>query len=133
MTAKVGTAIQYLSTFLAGFIIGFVKNWKLALVILAVVPLLAVGGAFLGKLLADSATEGQAAYAKAGGVADEVLSGIRTIVAFGSEDRSADRYKSRLSESTKSMTRKGHLTGVGLAYAAAAAARTASQPRTRQR
>jgi hypothetical protein len=29
-------------------------------------------GAFLGKLMAEAATEGQAAYAKAGGVAEEV-------------------------------------------------------------
>lgn len=32
------------------------------------------------------------AYAKAGAVADEVLSAIRTIAAFGGEDKEADRY-----------------------------------------
>lgn len=32
------------------------------------------------------------AYAKAGAVADEVLSAIRTVAAFGGEDKEAERY-----------------------------------------
>lgn len=32
------------------------------------------------------------AYAKAGAVADEVLSAIRTVAAFGGEEKEADRY-----------------------------------------
>lgn len=32
------------------------------------------------------------AYAKAGAVADEVLSSIRTVAAFGGEQKEADRY-----------------------------------------
>ena len=50
VSEKVGTGLQHLSTFLAGFVIGFVKNWKLALVILSVVPLMAIVGAVFGRL-----------------------------------------------------------------------------------
>lgn len=32
------------------------------------------------------------AYAKAGAVADEVLSSIRTVAAFGGEEKEAERY-----------------------------------------
>lgn len=32
------------------------------------------------------------AYAKAGAIADEVLSAIRTVVAFGGEDKETERY-----------------------------------------
>ena len=32
------------------------------------------------------------AYAKAGAVADEVLSAIRTVAAFGGEEKEAERY-----------------------------------------
>ena len=120
ISEKVGTGLQYFSMFLSGFIIGFVKNWKLSLVILSVVPLLVLGGAIFGKLLSDAATSGQSAYAKAGGVAEEVLSGIRTIVSFGSEDSSTDRYRLRLDESVKKGIRKGHFVGLGLGYGAAA-------------
>jgi ABC-type multidrug transport system fused ATPase/permease subunit len=118
ISEKVGSFLQYFSMFLTGFIIGFVKNWKLSLVILSVVPLLMAGGAFFGKILSEASTSGQTAYAKAGGVAEEVLGGIRTIVAFSSEDRSADRYRDKLDESLKTGIRKGHYIGLGLGYGA---------------
>ena len=35
----------------------------------------------------------QRAYASAGGIAEEVLSGIRTVVAFGGEEKEAERYE----------------------------------------
>jgi hypothetical protein len=38
-------------------------------------------GAFLGKLMAEAATKGQAAYAKAGGVAEEVRAITSVILA----------------------------------------------------
>ena len=34
-----------------------------------------------------------AAYAKAGAVAEEVLSAIRTVAAFGGEDKEVERYQ----------------------------------------
>ena len=32
-------------------------------------------------------------YASAGGIAEEVLSGVRTVVAFGGEEKEAERYE----------------------------------------
>lgn len=39
----------------------------------------------------DSTVQEQAAYAQAGGVAEEVLSAIRTVIAFGGESKECDR------------------------------------------
>lgn len=36
---KIGSALQFLATFLGGFILGFIQGWKLTLVILAISPL----------------------------------------------------------------------------------------------
>ena len=116
ISEKVSSALQYFSMFLSGFVIGFVKSWRLTLVILSIVPLLMAGGAVFGKMLSEASNQGQAAYARAGGVAEEVLSGIRTIVSFGSEDRAAGRYRDRLDESLKSGTRRAHFTGIALGY-----------------
>mgnify|MGYP000257563118 CR=1 FL=1 len=78
---KVGVAIQSLSQFIGGLIIGFVYGWKMALVILAVLPVLAVSGYLI--FFTTSLTKGELdAYAVAGGIAEEVLSGIRTVTAF---------------------------------------------------
>lgn len=38
------------------------------------------------------------AYAKAGAVADEVLSSIRTVAAFGGEKKEVDRYDAAIAE-----------------------------------
>lgn len=37
-------------------------------------------------------SEEQTAYAKAGSIAEEVLSSIRTVVAFGGEEKEIGRY-----------------------------------------
>ena len=40
LSDKFGNALQYTSTFFAGIIIGFIKGWKLTLVVLSISPLL---------------------------------------------------------------------------------------------
>lgn len=44
-----------------------------------------------GQLVASFGTKEQDAYAKAGAVAEEVLSSIRTVVAFGGEHKESER------------------------------------------
>ena len=39
MGEKIGTFLQYMSTGIFGFALGFTKSWKLSLVMLAVTPL----------------------------------------------------------------------------------------------
>lgn len=41
---KISNFLQWFASFVSGIIIGFVKGWKLALVILSVSPLLAIAG-----------------------------------------------------------------------------------------
>lgn len=49
------------------------------------------------------------AYAKAGAVADEVLSSIRTVAAFGGEHKEAERYSVFLSMQPSSSYETGYL------------------------
>ncbi|XP_068179994.1 ATP-dependent translocase ABCB1 isoform X2 [Antennarius striatus] len=99
---KTGLLIQAFTTFIASFIIGFTKGWKLTLVILAVSPALGISAALFSKIVASFTTKEQAAYAKAGGVAEEVLSSIRTVFAFSGQNREIKRYHKNL-EDAKNM------------------------------
>ncbi|XP_047217709.1 ATP-binding cassette, sub-family B (MDR/TAP), member 4 isoform X2 [Girardinichthys multiradiatus] len=99
---KVGMLIQSFSSFIAAFIIGFTRGWKLTLVILAVSPALGISAALFSKLLANFTTKEQSAYAKAGAVAEEVLSAIRTVYAFSGQKKEIERYHKNL-EDAKSM------------------------------
>ena len=47
---KLAMLFQYLTEFVAGFIVAFAYGWQLTLVMLTVSPLLAACGAFLGKV-----------------------------------------------------------------------------------
>ncbi|CAG8499839.1 12693_t:CDS:10, partial [Cetraspora pellucida] len=96
ISEKVGQVLQYAATFFGGFVIGFIKGWKLTLVLCAVFPLMATAGGFMAKALSKGTSEGQDAYAAAGGVAEQVLSGIRTVVAFGGQKLEVERYTAQL-------------------------------------
>ncbi|GBL74148.1 Multidrug resistance protein 1 [Araneus ventricosus] len=103
---KFSMLIQYGSTFLAGFIVGFIKGWQLTLVIMSMTPLLTLSSAFLGKMVSTSSAREQKKYAVAGGIAEEVLSSIRTVTMFNGQDREIKRYKSALNEGLQIALRK---------------------------
>ena len=48
--SKVGLFIQFFAAFIAGFVIAFIYGWELALVIVAVSPLLAISGGVMAKV-----------------------------------------------------------------------------------
>ncbi|XP_075685519.1 bile salt export pump-like [Rhinoderma darwinii] len=113
---QVGIFIQRFTTFLCGFLLGFVNGWKLTLVIIAVSPLIGVGAALMALAVAKLTGRELMAYAKAGAVADEVLSGIRTVAAFGGELKEADRYDRNLVYAQRWGIRKGVIMGFFTGY-----------------
>uniref|UniRef100_A0A8C3S1K0 ATP-binding cassette sub-family B member 5 n=1 Tax=Chelydra serpentina TaxID=8475 RepID=A0A8C3S1K0_CHESE len=84
---KVAQLFQNMSTFTVGIVIGFVKGWKLTLVILSTSPLVVISAAFCSKMIITLTSKELTAYAKAGAVAEEVLSSVRTVVAFGGQEK----------------------------------------------
>eukprot|EP00834_Sanchytrium_tribonematis_P001251 NODE_29_length_37665_cov_1.081563.p12 type:complete len:336 gc:universal NODE_29_length_37665_cov_1.081563:24570-23563(-) len=78
--------IQSVSTFISGFVIGLVKGWDMALVMLSTTPLLAISMAIFGRIMATAADLTQKRYAEAGGLAQEVLANIRIVCAYNSQN-----------------------------------------------
>uniref|UniRef100_W5MNJ9 Bile salt export pump n=1 Tax=Lepisosteus oculatus TaxID=7918 RepID=W5MNJ9_LEPOC len=113
---QVGIFIQRFTTFICGFLMGFVRGWKLTLVILAVSPLLGVGAALMALFVAKLTGWELQAYAKAGSVADEVLSSIRTVAAFGGEKKEVERYDRNLISAQSWGIRKGLIMGFFTGY-----------------
>ncbi|KAJ7322390.1 hypothetical protein JRQ81_018677, partial [Phrynocephalus forsythii] len=106
---KICITIQHFSTFLTGIIIGFVYGWKLTLVVLSVSPLLVVSGGVWSYLLSVLTSQELTAYAKAGAVAEEILSAIRTVVAFNGQKKAIARYDANL-EAARSVGLKKTIT-----------------------
>uniref|UniRef100_H2YAQ3 Uncharacterized protein n=1 Tax=Ciona savignyi TaxID=51511 RepID=H2YAQ3_CIOSA len=113
---KFSVFIQRLTTFVGGFVVGFVNGWQLTLVIMAISPLLGLGAALMGRFVANMTSKELQAYAAAGAVAEEVLSSIRTVAAFGGEQKEVIRYSSKLDAAEKQGIRKGMTQGFFSGY-----------------
>ncbi|XP_063322121.1 bile salt export pump-like isoform X1 [Pelmatolapia mariae] len=108
---QVSIFVQRFTTFVCGFCVGFVKGWKLTLVIIAASPLIGVGAGLMALFVAKLTGMELQAYAKAGSVADEVLSSIRTVAAFGGEKKEVQRYDRNLVSAQRWGIRKGLIVG----------------------
>lgn len=113
---KMSSVVQFMTMFVAGFIIAFIYGWKLTLIILAIAPLLAISGALFGKLAADSTSESLGAYGAAAAVANEVLNLIRTVTAFNGQETEARRYEVHLQHAYKAAVIKSASSGAALGF-----------------
>ncbi|XP_077584254.1 bile salt export pump-like isoform X5 [Stigmatopora nigra] len=113
---QVAIFMQRFTTFVCGFCIGFVKGWKLTLVIVAASPLIGIGAGLMALFVAKLTGMELQAYAKAGAIADEVLSSIRTVAAFGGEKKEVQRYDENLISAQRWGIRKGLIMGFFTGY-----------------
>uniref|UniRef100_A0A8C9ZPP1 Bile salt export pump n=1 Tax=Sander lucioperca TaxID=283035 RepID=A0A8C9ZPP1_SANLU len=113
---QVAIFLQRFTTFVCGFCIGFVKGWKLTLVIVAASPMIGVGAGLMALFVAKLTGMELQAYAKAGAVADEVLTSIRTVAAFGGEKKEVQRYDRNLISAQRWGIRKGLIIGFFTGY-----------------
>ncbi|XP_012562041.2 ATP-dependent translocase ABCB1 isoform X1 [Hydra vulgaris] len=111
---KVGMILQATAMFFGGFGVGFFYSWKLTLVIMAASPVLMICGAITGKAMGSLTVREQSAYADAGSIAEEVISSIRTVVAFGGEQEEIKRYNEKLSGAQKAGIKKSALVGASI-------------------
>ncbi|PNP47775.1 hypothetical protein THARTR1_10460 [Trichoderma harzianum] len=96
ISQKIGLTLTAIATFITAFIIAYVKYWKLALIctstIVCLLLIMSGGSHFIihfSKLSFQSLANGST-------VAEEVISSIRTAIAFGAHERLARQYDSHL-------------------------------------
>ncbi|GAB6020133.1 hypothetical protein CHUAL_002862 [Chamberlinius hualienensis] len=110
---KIGMFNFFLSTFIFSIVNAFVHGWKLTLVILSITPVMMIALGGLGKIQSTFAKTELKAYAKAGSLAEEVLTAVRTVAAFGGEKKEAKNYDSNLGSATKAGINRGFSTAIG--------------------
>lgn len=89
---KLALTFQSASTFVTAFIIAFVSQWKLTLILLCVAPTLIILMGIVASIEAKIETQMLDVYGKAGAYAESVLSTTRTVQAFGLRERLVARY-----------------------------------------
>ena len=110
---KLGMLTFYSGTFFFSMVVAFVYGWDLTLVILSMLPLMSVFGALAAKVQTSFAQKEMEAYGQAGVIAEEVLSAVRTVVAFGGEKKEVARYEEKLEGARSKGVQRGMLTGLG--------------------
>ncbi|KAJ3368938.1 Multidrug resistance protein 1 [Kappamyces sp. JEL0680] len=114
ISSKPGVAIKSIVAFITGFVIAFTKGWQLALVLTACFPAIAGVVVLMSKIRSGGSERAQKAYAGAGNVAQQALASIRTVHAFGGEQKEINKYSRQLESAEKIGIRTQLLNGCGL-------------------
>lgn len=114
ISEKAGNFMHYISRFLAGFTIGFIRVWQISLVTLSIVPLIALAGGIYAYVTIGLMARVRKSYIKAGEIAEEVVANIRTVQAFTGEEKAVKSYKGALLNTYKYGKKAGLAKGMGL-------------------
>lgn len=101
ISQKVGLTLAAVATFVTAFVIGFVKYWKLTLILSSVTVAIATIMGVSSRWIVKYSKLSLSAYAQGGTVAEEVISSIRNATAFGTQDKLAKQYDVHLREAEK--------------------------------
>jgi ABC-type multidrug transport system fused ATPase/permease subunit len=112
---RLGMLAQLLGTVLGGLTIAFFSIWQLALVILACVPLIAVGGVLRMRLMLGFNQAARKAYEASGHVAAEATENVRTVAMLGREEAFLGDYRAALAKPDRASERNAHLGGATFA------------------
>ncbi|CAG9987982.1 unnamed protein product [Clonostachys byssicola] len=93
---KFGLFLSSLSTFVTGFVIGYVYAWKFALILTATLFALLLNGAIAAVFIIRYDTPMRENFSQSGTFIEEVFSSIRVAIAFGTQERLAKQYLSYL-------------------------------------
>ncbi|KAL4815238.1 P-loop containing nucleoside triphosphate hydrolase protein [Aspergillus spinulosporus] len=109
---KLGIVIQAMATFVTAFVVAFVSQWKLTLILIFMVPTLLIVLGTAGGVDAMIETKVLQIYAQASSYAENILGGVRTIHAFGLQPRVMAKYGTYLQDAYAQGMRKNKLYGI---------------------
>ncbi|XWS62179.1 hypothetical protein CRYUN_Cryun07bG0188800 [Craigia yunnanensis] len=104
--------IQNVGLVIAAFIIAFILNWRITLVVLATFPLIISGHISEKLFMQGYGGNLSKAYLKANMLAGEAVSNIRTVAAFCAEEKIVDLYARELVEPSKRSFNRGQIAGI---------------------
>ncbi|XP_042460410.1 ABC transporter B family member 19-like [Zingiber officinale] len=111
---KMAHFVHHIFTFVCGYMVGFLKAWKVALVVFSVTPVMMICGIAYKAIYVGLTAEEEASYRKAGNVAQQAISSIKTVISLVMEDRMAEKYKVWLDESAPIGVKTGFAKGAGM-------------------
>ncbi|KAG6684446.1 hypothetical protein I3843_12G065200 [Carya illinoinensis] len=104
--------LQNVGLVVASFIISFILNWRITLVVIATYPLIICGHISEKIFMKGYGGNLSKAYLKANMLAAEAVSNVRTVAAFCAEDKILDLYARELIEPSRRSFVRGQISGI---------------------
>ncbi|KAK8992619.1 hypothetical protein V6N11_048694 [Hibiscus sabdariffa] len=114
MGEKMAHFVHHVFTFICGYAVGFKAAWKVALVVFSVTPVMMSCGIAYKAIYGGLTAKEEVSYRKAGTIAEQAISSIRTVFSFVAEENLAARYGELLSKSVPLGTKIGFAKGAGI-------------------
>ncbi|KAK2970216.1 hypothetical protein RJ640_021652 [Escallonia rubra] len=108
-----GQLVQDAASAAAGLAIAFQACWQLALIILALIPLIGVNGYIQLKFSKGFSADAKLMYEEASQVANDAVGSIRTVASFCAEEKVMELYRKKCEGPMKTGIRQGLISGIG--------------------
>ncbi|KAG8637944.1 ABC transporter B family member 15 [Manihot esculenta] len=114
LSEKVPNFLMNASMFFGCYLVGFLMLWRLAIVGFPFIIILVIPGLMYGRTLMGLARKIREEYKKAGTIAEQAISSIRTVYAFVGESKTIEAYSTALDFSVKLGLRQGLAKGLAI-------------------
>ncbi|KAK4752836.1 hypothetical protein SAY87_021634 [Trapa incisa] len=114
LSEKVPNFLTNLALFIGSYAVAFLMLWRLAIVGFPFVVVLVIPGIMYGRTLMDLARKIRNEYNRAGTVAEQAISSIRTVYAFVGEGKATEEFSATLQGSVELGLRQGLAKGLAI-------------------
>ncbi|GMH15726.1 hypothetical protein Nepgr_017567 [Nepenthes gracilis] len=114
ISEKVPDFVMNSATFLGSYLAAFLLLWRLAVVGFPFVVLLVIPGLLYGRILMGLARKLRDEYSKAGTIAEQAISSIRTVYSFAGENKIMSEFSASLQGSVRLGLRQGLAKGLAI-------------------
>ncbi|KAG4130409.1 hypothetical protein ERO13_D09G142000v2 [Gossypium hirsutum] len=114
---RISVIVQNTALMLVACTAGFVLQWRLALVLIAVFPVVVAATVLQKMFMKGFSGDLEAAHAKATQLAGEAIANVRTVAAFNSENKIVGLFSSSLQTPLRRCFWKGQIAGSGFGVA----------------
>lgn len=105
--------VTFMTAFVGAIVLAFVKGWLLALVCLSSLPVTMISLGIVSVLTSKLSKQELDVYAKAGNIAEEAFTAVKTVKAFEGQDLESEKYESQLVHAKKLNIKRGFFSAFG--------------------
>jgi len=110
-----GQVFQNIGMFLGGFLIAFIQGWLFTLILLALTPVVAIGGGIAGKFISELSKDSKDMYSEASARSAEIMAGFETIMSLAAGKEEGDHFEHLIKKAEPIVKKKAARIGAAMA------------------